>query len=231
MFILFEGIVGTGKTTHLHRLSAYLSKKDIPNEVFKSRDSAQLGMVGCPKCNEEVPVDVREMQTNPIPKYLAFLGSITYLNSKILKTESQGMWSVVDRYIYTQMAYTRKFNPGWIDSMNDIVKNNIVKPDITFWLTGDIDWLVKNRPGFKFSGFSVADLKDLNEYYGESLPVSATYRIDVTKKTPDQTFQEIRTIVIPYMEKSQCSSTLRKLSKQIILKGSKKVKSEQHPST
>ncbi len=123
MFILFEGIDGSGKTTQAKMLKKYLDSKGKKTVLCSFPSNNWIG--------KKIKDKTLHTNLNPILDSLLFLTDMLYESETNLKyLISKYDYVICDRYFPSFMVYqsaqgvdVRKF---------DYVVNELVKPDLTF---------------------------------------------------------------------------------------------------
>ncbi|MEW6184152.1 MAG: dTMP kinase [Thermodesulfobacteriota bacterium] len=94
MFITFEGIEGSGKTTQIKKLKRVLQARGIPSLITREPGATRIGL------------QIRAVLLNPKNKNLAPLAELflyladrcQHVNEKILPALAQGQWVISDRF-------------------------------------------------------------------------------------------------------------------------------------
>jgi len=143
--IVFEGIDGVGKTTQAFMLYQYL--KELGRDCYYFHEPGGTNVANVIKqllMNEDLDF---------ITELLLFEASRSHLvHRKISKLLQEGSLVILDRYIYSTLAYQgygRGIDLNLIKLLNDLTTRNI-KPDITFFLDAPIE-VVFERLQFKRS--------------------------------------------------------------------------------
>ena len=132
LFITFEGVEGSGKTTQIQRLKKYLTQKGIPCKV--SREPG-----GCP-----IGEKVRKILLNPDHREMVPLSELLlyeaaraqHVKEVIEPFLKKGGVVLCDRFSDATIAYQgygRKIDLRWIERLNHFSSRGI-KPDVTFLL-------------------------------------------------------------------------------------------------
>ena len=132
LFITFEGIEGSGKTTQIQRLKKYLDRKGIPCKVTREPG-------GCPISEKVRKIllnpDHREMV--PISELLLYEAARAQHIKEVIKPFlKKGGIVLCDRFSDATLAYQgygRRMELKWIESLNHISSQGI-RPDVTFLL-------------------------------------------------------------------------------------------------
>ncbi|MBU1075716.1 MAG: dTMP kinase [Spirochaetes bacterium] len=135
-FITFEGIEGTGKTTHIIALSKFLKKKKLNVIITKEPGGTRIG-----KLIRKILLDPKNFLLNPLSELFLLLADraqhvketiIPYLNKKYIV--------ISDRYADSSVAYQaagRNISTVLIKKLNDLAIRN-TKPGLTFLLEADL---------------------------------------------------------------------------------------------
>jgi dTMP kinase len=132
LFITFEGIEGSGKTTQIRRLRRYLTQKGVPCKVTREPG-------GCP-----ISEKIRKILLNPVHHEMVPLTELfLYEASRAQHVEEviepllkKGITVLCDRFSDATSAYQgfgRKLDLGLVEDFNRLSTQSI-KPDITFLL-------------------------------------------------------------------------------------------------
>ncbi|XRO75293.1 dTMP kinase [Methanocaldococcus sp. 28A] len=175
MFIVFEGIDGSGKTTQSKILAGKLN-------AFWTYEPS----------NSEVGRFIREILSGKIKvdnKSLALLFAADRVeHTKLIKEELKRRDVVCDRYLYSSIAYqsVAGVDENFIKSINRYA----LKPDIVFLLVVDIEIAlkrVKTKDIFEKKEF----LENVQKKYLELAEENNFIVIDTTNKSINDTHEEI----------------------------------------
>jgi dTMP kinase len=132
MFITFEGIEGSGKTTQIKRVHAYF--KEQGRDVVMTREP---GGTDIGEKIRAILLDPASEDLDPMAELLLYLADrAQHLNKKIRKYLSGGKSVLCDRYFDATLAYqgyARGLNIQLIENLHDLIFNDY-KPDLTFLL-------------------------------------------------------------------------------------------------
>jgi dTMP kinase len=132
LFITFEGVEGSGKTTQIQRLKKYLTQKGIPCKATREPG-------GCP-----IGEKVRKILLNPDHREMVPLSELLlyeaaraqHVKEVIGPFLKKGGVILCDRFSDATIAYQgygRKIDLRWIERLNHFSSRGI-KPDVTFLL-------------------------------------------------------------------------------------------------
>ena len=132
LFITFEGVEGSGKTTQIQRLKKYLTQKGIPCKVTREPG-------GCP-----IGEKVRKILLNPDHREMVPISELLlyeaaraqHVKEVIEPFLKKGGVVLCDRFSDATIAYQgygRKIDVKWIERLNHLSSRGI-KPDVTFLL-------------------------------------------------------------------------------------------------
>ena len=142
LFIVFEGLDGSGKSTQQQLLNAKLKSDKISTISFREPGSTIIG-------NQIVEILQSDQKLSPLSELLLFYVSRSAIIEEKIKPALDNHDVVIcDRYFYSSIAYQgygRGIDINFINQINDQVVKNII-PDLIFYM--DINWdEKKNRKG------------------------------------------------------------------------------------
>jgi dTMP kinase len=129
MFIAFEGIDGSGKTTQAQRLFETIRSRGIRCELTSEPTDGPIGRMIRSALKKEIKLDNRTIQ-------LLFCADRSHhVNSLIEPKTKQGVQVITDRYFFSTIAYGAAggIDREWLKSAN----SRFPLPDITFILEID----------------------------------------------------------------------------------------------
>jgi dTMP kinase len=134
MFIVFEGIDGTGKSTQAKLFSEALTKKNIPHILTREPG-------GSPPA-EQIRNLVLQHEFLPITELLLMIAARNeHWSATIQPALQRGEWVVCDRYIDSTRAhqgFEAGIDLGLINKLHELL-HIPTKPDLVFMLMLDID--------------------------------------------------------------------------------------------
>ena len=142
LFIVFEGLDGSGKSTQQQLLNAKLKSDKISTISFREPGSTIIG-------NQIVEILQSDQKLSPLSELLLFYVSRSAIIEEKIKPALDNHDVVIcDRYFYSSIAYQgygRGIDINFINQINDEVVKHII-PDLIFYM--DINWEEKkNRKG------------------------------------------------------------------------------------
>lgn len=131
MFISFEGIEGSGKSTQIDLLESHL--KELGYKVAKLREPG--GTLMGEKIRDIFLQDTSE-KVDPITEAFLLYASRKHLDQNFLREKiNQGYIVIADRYSDATVAY-QCFGKGLEKDFIDLIHNssNLLTPDLTFYM-------------------------------------------------------------------------------------------------
>ena len=132
LFITFEGVEGSGKTTQIRRLKRYLTQKGIPCKVTREPGGCPIG-----EKVRKILLDPDHREMVPLSELLLYEASrAQHVKEVIEPLLERGVTVLCDRFSDATIAYQgfgRKLDLGLIQRFNRLSTQRI-KPDITFLL-------------------------------------------------------------------------------------------------
>jgi dTMP kinase len=137
-FIVLEGIDGSGKTTQLEALAAWLPTSGLmPSDAQLITTKAPGGTV-LGKCLRELLLHASDdTEPCPITELLLYVADTAQLVAQVIEPAlASGDWVLCDRFTGSTVAYQgagRGHDPAVIMRLNQLATSGLV-PDLTFWL-------------------------------------------------------------------------------------------------
>ena len=132
LFITFEGVEGSGKTTQIRRLKRYLTQKGIAYKVTREPGGCPIG-----EKVRKILLDPDHREMVPLSELLLYEASrAQHVKEVIEPLLERGVTVLCDRFSDATIAYQgfgRKLDLGLIQRFNRLSTQRI-KPDITFLL-------------------------------------------------------------------------------------------------
>ena len=131
MFITFEGIEGSGKSTQIELLKASLEEEGYSVEVLREPGTTQLG-----ERIRDVFLEKTDEQVDPMTEAFLLYASRKHLDQNILrKNLDKGFIVIADRYADATLAYQcygKGLSMNFIDFIHK--ESKLLTPDLTFYL-------------------------------------------------------------------------------------------------
>ena len=132
MFISFEGIEGSGKTTHVTHTVRFLKDKGHDCVITREPGGTRIG-----EKIRAILLDPLSKDMDPLTELLLYTADrAQHIKEYILPLLSDGKMVLCDRYYDATMAYqgfARGLDVGLIENMHKLLFENL-KPDITLLL-------------------------------------------------------------------------------------------------
>ncbi len=132
MFITFEGIDYSGKTTQAKMLIRRLRQMEMPVVYVREPGGTKIS-----EAIRDILLDHRNREMHPHTELLLYMAARSQIVQEIIKPAIQaGKVVVCDRYIDSSVAYQgygRGIDLEWVYRLNDFATEHL-KPDITFLL-------------------------------------------------------------------------------------------------
>ena len=139
LFIVFEGLDGSGKSTQQQLLNDKLQFDKISSISFREPGSTSIS-------EKIVKILQSDQKLSPLSELLLFYVSRSAIIEEKIKPALANYDVVIcDRYFYSSIAYQgygREMNIDFINQINDEVVKNII-PDLIFYM--DINWEEKKK--------------------------------------------------------------------------------------
>lgn len=132
MFITFEGIDGSGKSTQIHLLKSYLSKKGIECHIFREPGGTEISE----RVRSLLLHDIEEM--DPVTELLLFSSARSQLIAeKVIPLLNKDATVILDRFYDSTVAYQgygrQSASLEDIKQLNRIAAHGLV-PDLTIYM-------------------------------------------------------------------------------------------------
>ncbi|MBI4763396.1 MAG: dTMP kinase [Deltaproteobacteria bacterium] len=132
MFITFEGIEGSGKTTQIKRLAKALKERGIPCLVTREPGATKIGLQ-----IRAILLDRKNNKMDPLAELFLYLADrCQHMREKISPALAQGRWVISDRFWDATVVYqglTRGLNLKFLNQLRPKILGS-VWPDKTFLL-------------------------------------------------------------------------------------------------
>ena len=131
MFITFEGIEGSGKSTQRERLMAWLKPQGISVVSTREPGGTTVGKA----LRQLLLSNETQLASNRTELFLFAADRCEHLTQVVAPALNRGDWVVCDRYIDSTYAYQCGGREHREDDILDIIRlTNAIEPDITFLL-------------------------------------------------------------------------------------------------
>lgn len=141
-FITFEGIEGSGKSTHVDLAGEYLKAKGIDFVTTHEPGRTELGME-----IRELLLKHRDEPVSPLAELFLLFASRSQLLSRVIQPALEsGQWVLCDRFADSSIAYQgggRGLGIRCVEQLIEGMGDTYIEPDLTFLL--DID-SAESRP-------------------------------------------------------------------------------------
>ena len=131
MFITFEGIEGSGKSTQIELLQASLKEEGYSVEVLREPGTTQLG-----ERIRDVFLEKTDEQVDPMTEAFLLYASRKHLDQNFLQEHLKNASIVIaDRYSDATVAY-QCYGKGLSEDFVKYIheKSNLLSPDLTFYM-------------------------------------------------------------------------------------------------
>jgi dTMP kinase len=132
LFITFEGVEGSGKTTQIQRLKKYLRRKGISCKITREPGGVPIG-----EKVRKILLNPDHREMVPTTELLLYEAArAQHVKEVIRPFLKKGGIVICDRFSDATIAYQgygRSIDLKWIDRLNRLVSQGI-KPDVTFLL-------------------------------------------------------------------------------------------------
>jgi dTMP kinase len=132
LFVTFEGVEGSGKTSQIQRLKKYLTQKGIPCKVTREPGGCPIG-----EKVRKILLDPDHREMVPATELFLYEAARAQHVKEVLKPFLKKAGVIVcDRFCDATLAYQgygRRIDLKWINRLNRLSSQGI-KPDVTFLL-------------------------------------------------------------------------------------------------
>ena len=146
LFIVFEGLDGSGKSTQIKALNDKLKLNNYDVISLREPGSTEIG-------DKVLEILESSQKLTPIMEFLLFsISRSAIINEKIMPNLNENKIVLCDRYFYSSIAYQgsgRNLDNDFIHKINNKIVDDVV-PDIIFYF--DLTWEEKiKRKGIDHS--------------------------------------------------------------------------------
>ena len=175
MFITFEGIEGSGKSTQIELLQASLKEEGYSVEVLREPGTTQLG-----ERIRDVFLEKTDEQVDPMTEAFLLYASRKHLDQNFLQEHLKNDSIVLaDRYSDATVAY-QCYGKGLSEDFVKYIheKSNLLSPDLTFYMDITAE-----------ASKSRIDNRELDRMESESIDFFSKVRmgyLEIAKSNPDR---------------------------------------------
>ena len=175
MFITFEGIEGSGKSTQIELLQASLKEEGYCVEVLREPGTTQLG-----ERIRDVFLEKTDEQVDPMTEAFLLYASRKHLDQNFLQEHLKNESIVIaDRYSDATVAY-QCYGKGLSEDFVKYIheKSNLLSPDLTFYMDITAE-----------ASKSRIDNRELDRMESESIDFFSKVRmgyLEIAKSNPDR---------------------------------------------
>ena len=201
LFITFEGVEGSGKTTQIRRLQRYLARKGLPCKVTREPGGSPIG-----EKIRKVLLNPDHDEMTPWSELLLYEAArAQHIDQVVKPLLKKGTTVLCDRFSDATIAYQgygRHLDLRWIRRLNHLASQD-VKPDLTLLL--DCPSKVGLKRALERSRTSKGDRfeREKAQFHQRvrkgylTIAIKEPQRVKVidTRKGPDRVFEKIRDIV------------------------------------
>jgi len=204
LFISFEGVEGSGKTTQLQRLYAFLM--DLGLDVVQTKEPG--GTVVGQSLRHMILDATQPFKHRYTEVFLFYADRLEHLETVVKPALLQGKVVLCDRYIDSTYAYQvggRQIPFSMIETLNDMI--DMVLPDLTILLDLDpeqgIDRVKKRSAMDRFEQEALSFHHRVRETYLRLMPKypARMVKMDVKDQTEEDVFEKIKPIVQNFLKK------------------------------
>lgn len=157
IFISFEGIEGTGKTTQARLLAGYLSHRGYNTVLTEEPGGTSIGIR-----IREVLLEIEHTEMHNLTELLLYNASrCQHIHERILPSIGAGKVVITDRFsdsTFAYQGYGRGIDLNLIETLDRIVTGGL-KPDLTLLLDIDVETgLRRNRGANKVDRIELEDI-------------------------------------------------------------------------
>jgi dTMP kinase len=204
LFITFEGVEGSGKTTQIQRLKKYFAQKGISFKITREPGGCSIG-----EKVRKILLDPDHREMVPMSELLLYEAARAQHVMEIIEPFlKKGGVVLCDRFIdatFAYQGYARRIDLKWIERLNQFSSHGI-KPDVTFLLDCPSDLglkralkrnrTLKQEKEGRFEKEKIQFHQRVRKGY-LVIAKKEPHRVKVinTRQGPDKVFDKIRKIV------------------------------------
>jgi len=201
LFIVFEGITGSGKKTHIQMLAGELQKEKI-----------EITTISFPNFETEIARLIKRLPFDPFTLSLLYAADRTFYQERIKALLERGQVVIADRYCYSNFAYqsARGVPLDWLVE----IEKNVLKPDVVILIDVPIETTVNRFQQSNIEEFTKKEIIEKIQSQKEILEKTRENFLEIAKTSKDarwfvidgtknitEVHEEIWSIVKPEIEK------------------------------
>jgi len=197
IFICIEGLDGSGKTTHAHRLVRNLQKKELEAIYTTEPSRGELG-----KFIRSSVLEGEKRVPRVLETVLFAVDRVEHLEKMVKPALQQGKIVVSDRYIYSSLAYqgSTGLDVNWIKEINSFV----LPADIAIYIDVPPEVVVKRIKRKKSVMERLETQRKVQEIYMMFVNSGKLIRIDGDRPKVEVE-QNILSLILEFLEKHKTS--------------------------
>lgn len=190
VFIVIEGLDGSGKTTQAKLLAARLSKS---HRALYTAEPSQ-GRIGT-FIRESCLYEEKRLLT-PVEALLFAADRIEHVENEIKPALCEGRLVISDRYLYSSLAYqgSAGLSLSWIKTVN----KNALKPDFAVFIDVPPEVVLKRLNRKKSVMENLETQERVREIYLKSVDDGGLVRID-GDKSEAEVFEALNSVVLRFL--------------------------------
>jgi|UniRef100_A0A7C3SND2 dTMP kinase len=195
IFITFEGLDGSGKSTQISILKNYLEDKGIKVYVTREPGGTEVG-----EKIRSILLDP-DLTLKPWTEAFLYIGSRVENTEKIKKKLQEGFWVICERYMDSTIAYQgygRGLPINILSDLNRIATSNLI-PHITFLI--DIDPYKSLSRKKNFDRIERESLEFYDKVRKGYLEIAEREKERFVVISGERSIEEIRKDIISYLER------------------------------
>jgi dTMP kinase len=195
IFITFEGLDGSGKSTQISILKNYLEDKGIKVYVTREPGGTEVG-----EKIRSILLDP-DLTLKPWTEAFLYIGSRVENTEKIKKKLQEGFWVICERYMDSTIAYQgygRGLPINILSDLNRIATSNLI-PHITFLI--DIDPYKSLSRKKNFDRIERESLEFYDKVRKGYLEIAEREKERFVIISGERSIEEIRKDIISYLER------------------------------
>jgi dTMP kinase len=195
IFITFEGLDGSGKSTQISILKNYLEDKGIKVYVTREPGGTEVG-----EKIRSILLDP-DLTLKPWTEAFLYIGSRVENTEKIKKKLQEGFWVICERYMDSTIAYQgygRGLPINILSDLNRIATSNLI-PHITFLI--DIEPYKSLSRKKNFDRIERESLEFYDKVRKGYLEIAEREKERFVVVSGERSIEEIRKDIISYLER------------------------------